>query len=287
MGEVNGRAGGEGLPSDQRLARYLADALETGDGGDLRARLQSGSGLRGPRPNLRLVREFAAAAGSVAGQPDPPVATLEALLDGWAAIGEDEAPGDQPAVILPCAAAAAYGEIAIVRPEWWADEMAKLRRAAPDPRWRVREAVATALQQVLDADWDRTAEALVEWAGGGEPPHARAAVTAVAEPRLLIDPSRHQAATQIQRRAVARLAATPAADRRAAPVRALRQALGFTISVVTAASGDFALLDQLVRARDPDLAWVARENLEKARLARWPDQVAALKARQKISSGGA
>ena len=143
MGEVNRRAGGEGLPSDQRLARYLADALETGGGGDLRARLQSGSGLRGPRLNLRMVREFAAAAGSVAGQPDPPVATLEALLDGWAAIGEDEAPGDQPAVILPCAAAAAYGEIAIVRPEWWADEMAKLRRAAPDPRWRVREAVAT------------------------------------------------------------------------------------------------------------------------------------------------
>ncbi|MGH8930194.1 MAG: hypothetical protein ACRDZO_06045, partial [Egibacteraceae bacterium] len=82
------------------------------------------------------------------------------------------------------------------------------------------------------------------------------------------------------------LASTPAADRRAAPVRALRQALGFSISVVTAASGDFALLDQLVRSPDPDLIWVARENLKKARLARWPDKVAALQASQKIRSGG-
>lgn len=275
------------MPPDRRLATHLAGALRTGDDGDLRARLQSGSGLPGPRLNLRMVSEFAAAASWIAGQPDPPVTALEALLDGWAGIGERQAPGDQPAVILPCAAVAAYGEIATVRPEWWADEMAKLRRAAPDPRWRVREVVAGALQRVLDADWDRTVGALMEWAANGEPPHVRAAVAAVAEPRLLTDPSRHEAATEIQRQAVARLVAIPATDRRAPPVRALRQALGFAISVVAAASGDFALLDQLVRSRDPDLGWVARENLKKARLARWPDQLAALNACQRISSGGA
>jgi hypothetical protein len=49
----------------------------------------------------------------------------------------------------------------------------------------------------------------------------------------------------------------------------LRQALGFTISVVVAA-GDFALLEDMASSGDPDLRWVVRENLKKGCLQRWP-----------------
>ena len=156
---------------------------------------------------------------------------------------EDQAPVDRPEVILPCAAVAAYGEVGSVRPDWWDDEVAKLRVAATDGRWRVREAVALALQRLLAADWDRTVEVLLDWAAADDALVVRAAAAAVAEPPLL------------------------------------RQALGFTVSVIVAAAGDFTLLEHMAASGDPDLRWVARENLKKHRLRRWParlDHVQAL-----------
>ncbi len=258
------------------LSGLLRTAIRTADEGALRRHLLLGSGLPGPRLNLRLVEEFAAAVGTVLDDPGLDVDRLEALLDGWAALSPAEAPGDQPEVILPCAAVAGYGAAAAARPEWWADEIGKLRAAASDPRWRVRELVAAATQRVLAANWDRTITAVQDWAAGPDPLLTRAAAAAVAEPALLTEPRRTNRATRVQQAAVATYSAIPPADRRGDAARALRQALGFTVSVVTAASGDFALLAQLAGAADPDLRWIARENLRKARLRRWPEQLAVL-----------
>jgi hypothetical protein len=56
--------------------------------------------------------------------------------------------------------------------------------------------------------------------------------------------------------------------------RALRQALGLTVGVATAATGDFGLLAELAATGDPDLAWIVRHNLRAARLRRWPEEIA-------------
>jgi hypothetical protein len=256
----------------------LDRALRSGDDAPVRTALVRDSGLPGARLNLSLVGRFAAAVGEVARGPDPPVAALEALLDRWAAMPEQQAPADRPEVILPCAAVAAYGEVGAVRPDWWDDEVAKLGVAATDGRWRVREVVALALQRLLDADWDRTARVLLEWAAAEDPLLVRAAAAAVAEPSLLRSEDRRASAAQVQRRAVERLRAYPAQSRRTPPVRVLRQALGFTVSVVVAASGDFALLEGMAASGDPDLRWVVRENLKRRRLRRWPDRLDQLRA---------
>jgi hypothetical protein len=160
-----------------------------------------------------------------------------------------------------------------VRPDWWADEVAKLLRAATDPRWRVREMVAAALQRLLAADWDPTVVALLGWVRHEDPLVVRAAVAAVAEPPLLTDPERVRAAGDLQRRALEQFNTYPPHWRTSEEVRTLRKALGFTISVVAAADGDFSLLENLAASTDPDLRWVLKENLKKARLLRWPDQV--------------
>jgi hypothetical protein len=101
----------------------------------------------------------------------------------------------------------------------------------------------------------------------------RAAVAAVAEPPLLTDPERVRAAGDLQRRALEQFNTYPPHWRTSEEVRTLRKALGFTISVVAAADGDFSLLENLAASTDPDLRWVLKENLKKARLLRWPDQV--------------
>jgi hypothetical protein len=248
------------------IAALLDSALAAGDASELRAELLGGSRLPGPRLNLALVREFAGAVEELVRRPQPPTDALVDLIDGWAALSSADAPGDEPAVILPCAAIAAYGEVAVARPAWWSDEMGKLRRAASDSRWRVREVVAMALQRVLRHDWDRTVAALRTWAEDPDPLVVRAAVAAVAEPSLVREAARGLDAEAVQRDAVASLAALPAVERRRDDVRTLRQALGFTISVVVAATGDGALLDELASSGDPDLQWVARQNRKKARL---------------------
>jgi hypothetical protein len=252
------------------VGALLDRALATGDDAPVRTELLQHSGLPGARLNLRLVATFAHAVGEVARRPDPPVAALAALLDRWAAISEHQAPVDRPEVILPCAAVAAYGAVGVVRPDWWDDEVAKLGGAAADGRWRVREVVALALQRLLDADWDRTVRVLLDWAAADDPLVVRAAAAAVAEPPLLRSDHRRALAAAVQRRAVERLRACPAQARGTPPVRVLRQALGFTISVVVAATGDFALLEDMAACGDPDLRWVVRENLKKGRLQRWP-----------------
>jgi hypothetical protein len=268
------------------LGPLLRRALATGDDGQLRASLVAGSGLPGPRLNLRLVSSFAGAVGEVVrdaavrASPDSSdsLLTLEALLDGWAALDAAAAPSERPEVILPCAAVAAYGEVGAVRPDWWGDEVAKLRRAAADDRWRVREVVAAALQRLLDADWDRTVSELVRWTADGDPLVVRAAAAAVAEPPLLAGrPSRTAAAEGVQRRAVEALRRCPGEARRTPRVRVLRQALGFTVGVVVAATGDFALLRDMAASGDPDLQWAVRENLKKGRLRRWPAELDAVR----------
>ncbi len=252
------------------LVELLDDALRGGDDRALRASLLADSGLPGPRANLRLIDAFADAAGSLA--TDDQVTALESLLDGWAAIGSDAAPGDAPMVMLPCAAVAAYGAVGAARPEWVDDELGKLCRAAGDDRWRVREIVAQAVQRLLAVDWVKVFPVLVTWAGDADPLVVRAAVAAVAEPPLLDDPRRAADAYDLQRAAVERFAGEPR-PRRSEPSRVLRQGLGYTISVAVAATGDFALLDELASSGDPDLRWIAAHSLKKARLARWPDEL--------------
>jgi hypothetical protein len=228
--------------------------------------------------NLKVLAAFSAAVGLLVTQPDlpdPQVEALEALLDGWAALGEDEAPGDQPEAILPCAAVAADGAVGVARPDWIDDELAKLRRAAADERWRVREVVAQSLQRLLAHDWSYVVWELADWAADDDPLVVRGAAAAVAEPPLLREASRAADAHGIQRVAVDRFRSDASGG---GSDRTLRRALGFTLSVTTAATGDFALLHELAGSGDADLVWIATQNAKKARLKTHPDGLAALQA---------
>lgn len=150
---------------DTALGDLLAKALATGDDTLLRAALVGRIGPADPT----LVQAFAREVGAVIRRPDPPVAALERLLDGWAALTEQEAPDNRPEVVLPCAAVAAYGEAGVAREEWFPDEIAKLRRASADPRPQVRETVVQALHRLLDTHPSRTGAALRDWAAGDDP----------------------------------------------------------------------------------------------------------------------
>lgn len=240
----------------------------------LEAYLTSGSNLPGPRMNIPLA---SAIANEIAVFADSSLPRICTLLDGWAALPASDAPSNSPREILPAAAALAHGRLALRRADLWDAEIAKLKQAASDSRWRTRELVATAIQGLLAADWTRTLDMLSTWAEDADPLVVRAAAAAVAEPPLLTDAARASNALEIQAAALARFAAIPSAERREEPVRVLRQALGFTLSVAVAADPDagVSLLQSLSASDDPDLQWILRENLKKARLAPYKERLCA------------
>jgi hypothetical protein len=253
------------------LEGLLIAALEGGEAEQMALErfLAERSGLPGPRLNLALVETFAGlVADYVRREPEPPIDPLEKLLDGWAALPLEDAPINQPREILPAAAVLSYGKVAVARPDWWPDEIGKVYRAATNSRWRVREIVAAALQNMLAADWPRTYAALQSWLEDREPLVIRAVVAAIAEPPLLNTRERGAQAVALQTTALDWLAALPATRRPEENVRVLRQALGYTVSVAVAAAPEpgLALLQKLHASTDLDLQWILKENLKKQRL---------------------
>ncbi len=231
------------------------------------------SKLPGSRMNTGLVAQFAGLVAEIVTRtaPPPPVELLEILLDGWANLSVEVAPVNQPAEILPCCAVLSYGYVAVARPEWWQDEVSKLYRAAADPRWRVREMVATALQQMLKADGQRSLQTLDGWLKASDPLVIRAVVAAIAEPPLLKTAALGEAALRLQQQGLAFYLTTALPARKATGFKVLRLTLGYSLSVVVAAAPAPGLtwLRELAGTSDPDLQWILSENWKKNRLKKY------------------
>jgi hypothetical protein len=196
--------------------------------------LLAASGLPGPRANLELVQAAAEEAD-------------EALAVRLVGSREE---------FLTMCGAVALGRLVA---EGKREHLSLLRELASDARWRVREAVAMALQRWGDDDFGAMVAEAERWATGS-PLEQRAAVAAVCEPRLLRTPEAGRRALAL----VERVTETLPRSRD----RTLRRALGYCWSVAVAACPDEGLprFEHLERADDLDLRWVVRQNLKKARL---------------------
>lgn len=140
-----------------------------------------------------------------------------------------------------------------------------LRAQASDPRWRVREGVAMALQRVGDGDIASLLSVAHEWASGNLL-ERRAAAAGVCEPRLLRAPEIASQVLGLLDEITESLAHE--ADRRTEPFRVLRQALGYcwSVAIAAGASEGKRRFEKLAGEDDPDVRWVVRENLKKRRL---------------------
>ena len=126
------------------------------------------SGLPGPRGNIELAQV-------VADEGD------QELFRRYIGYTVERAPVNSPYEFLAFCGTIGLGRL-IVQGDRGLMEVLRLR--ASDPRWRVREAVAMALQRLGDADMERLIVEMREW-GRGTPFEQRAAAAALCEPRLL------------------------------------------------------------------------------------------------------
>ena len=141
----------------------------------------------------------------------------------------------------------------------------RLREYASDPRWRIREGVAMALQYVGDRDMKTLIKEMQVWCKGNWY-EKRAAAAALAEPRLLKDPKIISEVLKIfdQITAEMELAEHPKDD----AFKVLRQGLGYCWSVAVAAlpkEGKKAM-EKWIASQNTDIRWVMKENLKKNRL---------------------
>ena len=145
--------------------------------------------------------------------------------------------------------------------------MPRLRAAASDPRWRLREGVAMALQRIGDADFPWLLDQLRTWSAGSRL-EQRAAIAGLCEPRLLDDEGRVGAVLDILDSVTGSIRG--ADDRKCEEFRVLRKALGYCWSVAIAAGPALGRrrLEPWIPDPDPDVRWVVRENLRKKRLVR-------------------
>lgn len=227
------------------------------------------SGLPGPRGNIEL--------GLAAAQ-----VCQAAQLRRWAALDAQAAPTGGAAEFLAFCGVVGLGRLLV---EGDANALAELRAHANDPRWRVREAVAMALQRWGSSDFGALAGAMAGWAQGSWL-ERRAAAAGLCEPVLLTDLPRVRAVLAVLEEATAGVTAAGPGERRSDEFKALRKGLGYCWSVAVAAAPQVgrpafeALVERAASGDDRDLRWIARENLRKRRLERVDaDWVTALRAR--------
>lgn len=209
------------------------------------------SGLPGPRGNIELAQ-------AVADEAD------EALFLRLLAFDAAVAPTNTPQEFLAFCGVVGLGRLAA---EGRHDLLPALRHHANDPRWRMREGVAMALQRWGAVDMDGLLGEMALWSQGAFL-EQRAAAAALCEPALLREPTHAERTLQILDAITASVVRSE--DRRGEDFQALRKGLAYCWSVAVAANPPAGkpLMERWLRSEDRDVRWIMRQNLAKQRLAR-------------------
>ena len=207
--------------------------------------LMENSGLPGPRGNLELAY----------------VVAQEGKLEQFDHFLTYHAEENTPEVFVFFCGVMGLGKLAATQSELFG----RLREYASDPRWRIREAVATGLQLTGDQNMDLLLSEMKKWVKGSWY-EKRAAAAALAEPRLLKQAKHAKQVLQILDKITASM--EKAGPSRDDSFKVLQQAMGYCWSVAAAALPEAGkpIMEDWLDTENQDIRWVMRENLKKNRL---------------------
>jgi hypothetical protein len=256
------------------LLDLIEEALKTGNPENLTKYLITNSNLPGPRGNLELAEAFAdAVKDSVSKEPEK----LWNLSMKLTLLSPAEAPVNDPKEFLVFCGVRGVGILG-ASSTFFQGALSRLKELASDPRWRVREGVAAAIQSMIEKQPQKTLKALYSWVENGNWFVMRAVAAGVAEPALLKDNQTTRSALEVHKKIFAKIGASR--ERKVDEFKTLRQGLGYSLSVVVCAipKEGFELIRQLAGTQDADILWIVKENLKKNRLIKnFPDEVTEIK----------
>lgn len=217
---------------------------------DWKQYLLDNSSLPGPRANLELARAVA-----VEGSED--------LFFELVKPTAGEAPVNDPREFLVFCGTLGLGTLTV---QGNIQAIPTLKKLAADSRWRIREAVAMALQKYGAVYPDKLIVEMNAWSRGSFL-EQRASIAALCEPSFLKERAHALETIQILNRVTESLVRDKQKNEE---FRILRNGLAYCWSVAVAelpAKGQSEMEKWMTRT-DPDVRWVMKENLKKTRLIR-------------------
>ena len=209
------------------------------------------SGLPGERANLELARAVADE-GS------------EQLFKRYLSFDPGKAPVNSPHEFLAFCGVVGLGRLLA---EGKREVLKTLRPYASDPRWRIREGVAMALQRLGRVDMDSLLQEMEKWSKGNLL-EKRAAAAALCEPKLLREEKHVERILRLLDEITASIQGIE--DRKSDEFKALRKGLGYCWSVALVAFPEEGrkMMERWFLSDDKDVLWIMKENLRKKRLTR-------------------
>lgn len=217
------------------------------------------SGLPGPRGNLELAQV-------VADLGD------RGLFERFLAYTPELAPVNDPHEFLAFCGVVGLGRLLAEGDEQLLEQ---IRPYARDPRWRMREGVAMALQRLGRSDMPRLLAAMEKWmeawmegSSSANWLEKRAVAAALAEPVLLHNPQDARHALRILDRITSSM--QNSAEAKTEEFKVLQQGLCYCWSVVVVAAPEPGqrLMEKWLACPDPAIRRLMQENLKKNRLLR-------------------
>jgi 3-methyladenine DNA glycosylase AlkC len=209
------------------------------------------SGLPGRRGNLELAQ-------AVADEGDGE------LFKRYLAFDPGKAPVNSPHEFLAFCGVVGLGKLLS---QGKMEVLTTLRPFASDPRWRMREGVAMALQRLGKVDMDSLLQEMEDWSQGNLL-EKRAAAAALCEPNLLREEKQVERVLQILDEITASIQGVE--DRKSDEFKALRKGLGYCWSVAAVALPEKGkkVMERWFASDDKDVLWIMKQNLRKKRLTR-------------------
>ena len=232
---------------------------------DWDAFLMQESALPGPRANLELIQAVAEVGNEN---------TFLHLL----CYAPDKAPVNTQQEFLACCGTVGLGKLA---EEGKTKYLERLRLLASDPRWRIRECVAMALQIYGEGHMEELITEMGVW-GKGTSYEKRAAAAALCEPKLL--KHKEQVSKVLQTLDSITYSIQEIQDRKDEGFKALKKGMAYCWSVAIVGFPDEGkqLFEKWMICADKDINWIMKENLKKERLIRMDQEWTEL-MKQKIT----
>ncbi len=169
---------------------------------------------------------------------------------------------------LPFCGVLGLGRIGKIDPNKEFDVLVYIKSAAQDERWRIREAVAMAIQDLIEVRPEAIIAALQAWIHEDSYLLHRAIVAGVAEPRFMKNREIARLALDLHKTILKRVEQEP--DRRDTDYQVLVKGLCYTLSVIVTGieNEGFEYLESLIAMDHPVIGKIVRENLKKKRLTR-------------------
>lgn len=225
--------------------------------------LTKNSNLPGRRANIELANSFAAVVTEYKNNITTYLWDFCLFLISFT---PDKAKTNDPKEFLSFCGAWAIGSIGASNPNYFQDSLSILKRLSSDSRWRMREAVAFGIQELLKKVPNDVLIEFITWIADENWLTYRAIAAGIAHPSVLVERRICEIALEIHGKIFSKIISSK--NLNSEEFKICKKGLSYTLSVVIFAipGKGFKFIDEYSKIDNKHIQIILRENLKKNRL---------------------